>query len=141
MEKPTMDVKEILGKLIGEWSGTNILRLSSLTPSEYSSPSHLSIPQAAKGKVLMFTYTWNHESSLQEGTLLVGYNKKQNSATAAWVDSWHMDSNVIFCYGTINAQGMIDLRGSYKAPPGPDWGWRMIITSPSNNQLQFEMYN
>ena len=47
----------------------------------------------------------------------------------------------MFCHGTINAQGIIDLLGSYEAPPGPDWGWRIIITNPSNNRLQIIMYN
>jgi hypothetical protein len=52
-----------------------------------------------------------------------------------------MSSKVMFCQGAINTQGIIDLRGSYEAPPGPDWGWRIIITAPSDNQLQIVMYN
>ena len=82
-----MNLSEIQGNLIGEWTGNNLLKLSSLTPSDYSSSSHLSVSQVANGKFLTFTYTWDHESVLQEGMFMVGYDKKQNIATAAWVDS------------------------------------------------------
>jgi hypothetical protein len=140
-EKTIMDLKEIQDKIVGEWTGKNLLRLSSLTPSDYSSSSDLSVAQAAKGKFLTFNYTWKHENVPQEGMLVVGYDKKQNIATAAWFDSWHMSSKVMSCQGTIKAQGIIDLRGSYEAPPGPDCGWRIIITAPSNNRLQVVMYN
>jgi hypothetical protein len=73
--------------------------------------------------------------------LVVGYDRIQNNATAAWIDSWHMSSKVMFCQGTINAQGIINLRGSYEAPPGPDWGWRIMIITPSDNILQLIMFN
>jgi hypothetical protein len=136
----SMDIKDIYGNLIGDWTGKNLLRLSWLTPSDYFSSSHLSVAQAARGKFLIFHYGWDHENEPQEGTLLVGHDK-QNIATAAWVDSWHMNSNVMFCQGSVTAQGIIDLRGSYKAPPGPDWGWRIIITAGSCDTLQITMYN
>ena len=136
-----MDLKEIQGNLIGTWTGNNLLRLSSLTPSDYSSSSNLSVSQVAKGKFLAFTYTWEHDNIPQEGMLIVGYDKKQNIATAAWVDSWHMSSKIMFCQGTNDGKGIIDLRGSYEAPSGPDWGWRIVITARSDNQLQIVMHN
>ena len=136
-----MNLSEIQGNLIGKWTGNNLLRLSTLTPSDFFSSSDLSVAQAAKGKFLIFTYTWNHENVPQEGMLVVGYDKEQNIVTAAWIDFWHMSSKVMFCQGAINKQGIIDLRGSYEAPSGPDWGWRIIITAPSENQLQVVMYN
>jgi hypothetical protein len=87
------------------------------------------------------TYTWSHEEVAQEGLILLGYDDKQEIATAAWVDSWHMSSKIMSCQGTIDAQGAIDLRGSYEAPPGPDWGWRIVITPKAGKELQMVMYN
>jgi len=52
-----------------------------------------------------------------------------------------MNNKIMFCQGAIDAGEMIDLRGSYEAPPDPDWEWRITITAPSNNQLQIVMYN
>jgi len=136
-----MNLNEIQRNLAGEWTGNNLLRLSWITPPEYISTSHLSVEPAAKGKFLSFRYTWSHENVHHEGLLLVGYDTTQNIATAAWIDSWHMSSKIMFCRGTIDQKGTIDLRGSYEAPPGPDWGWRIIISTPSRNELRIVMYN
>ena len=136
-----MSLSKIQDNLIGEWTGKNLLRLYWLTPSDYFSSSDLSVSQVAKGTFLTFDYTWEHENVPQEGMLVVGYDRIQNNATAAWIDSWHMSSKVMFCQGTINAQGIINLRGSYEAPPGPDWGWRIMIITPSDNILQLIMFN
>lgn len=136
-----MKLTEIHDNLIGDWTGANLLRLSWLTPSDYHSSSRLSVAPVAKGKFLSFTYTWSHEEVSQEGLILLGYDDKQEVATAAWVDSWHMSSKTMSCQGEIDERGAIVLRGSYEAPPGPDWGWRIVITPNSGKELQIIMYN
>jgi Protein of unknown function (DUF1579) len=136
-----MSLSKIQDNLLGEWRGKNLLRLNWLTPTDYFSSSELSVLQFAKGTFLTFNYSWEHKNVPQEGMLLVGYDSIQNIATAAWIDTWHMSSKVMSCQGTINAQGIIDLRGSYEAPPDPDWGWRIMITSPSVNLLHLVMFN
>ena len=136
-----MNLSEFQNNLLGNWTGSNLLRLSWLTPSDYHSPSRLSVSLVAKGKFLTFTYTWSHEDVLQEGVILLGYDAKQEMATAAWVDSWHMSSKIMYCQGSIDQQGAINIRGSYEAPPGPDWGWRIVITPKSGKELQIVMYN
>lgn len=136
-----MKLIEIQDHLIGDWTGSNLLRLSWLTPSDYHSPSRLSVKHVAKGKFLTFTYTWSHEKISQEGVILLGYDATQEMATAAWVDSWHMSSKVMSCQGSIDQQGAINIRGSYEAPPGPDWGWRIVITPKSGKELQVIMHN
>jgi len=136
-----MKLIEIQDHLIGDWTGSNLLRLSWLTPSDYHSPSRLSVKHVAKGKFLTFTYTWSHEKISQEGVILLGYDATQEMATAAWVDSWHMSSKVMSCQGSIDQQGAINIRGSYEAPPGPNWGWHIVITPKSGKELQIVMYN
>ncbi len=136
-----MSMSEVQNDLIGDWTGDNLLRLSWLTASDYYSPSQLSVRPVAQGKFLTFTYTWNHENVSHEGVILLGYDEGQGVATAAWVDSWHMSDKIMSCQGTINEQGVITLRGSYEAPPGPDWGWRIEITSNSGKELHIVMHN
>ncbi|MCI0691236.1 DUF1579 domain-containing protein [candidate division KSB1 bacterium] len=135
-----MKLAEIQEHLLGDWNGANLLRLSWLTPSDYHSFSRLSVAPVANGKFLSFKYTWSHEDVAQEGLILLGYDDQQGIATAAWVDSWHMSSKIMSCQGAIDEQGAIILRGSYEAPPGPDWGWRIVITPKSGSGLQIVMY-
>lgn len=136
-----MDFAAIQAKLIGQWVGTNVLHLSWMTPSEYSSVSELSIVPVVKGTFLTFAYTYEHEGEAQQGFLMLGYDAAQAVATAAWGDSWHMNNKVMLCQGSITEQGAIDLRGNYEAPPGPDWGWRIALTLPSDMELRLVMYN
>jgi hypothetical protein len=136
-----MKLIEVQDQLLGDWTGSNLLRLSWLTLSDYHSSSRLSVAPVAKGKFLSFTYMWSHENVSHEGLILLGYDDQQEMATAAWVDSWHMSSKIMSCQGKIDEQGAIVLRGSYEAPPGPDWGWRIVITPKSGSGLQIVMYN
>lgn len=135
-----MSLLNIQERLLGVWTGENLLRTPWLTPPEHFSPSRLSVGPAAAGTFLVFSYTWSHDNVPQEGLLLLGNDEQQNVATAAWADSWHMSSKVMSCEGAINDVGVIDLRGSYEAPPGPDWGWRIVISS-AGDSLEMVMYN
>jgi len=136
-----MNLSEIQDHLIGSWTGTNLLRLSWLAASEFSSPSLLFIEPVAQGKCLGVKYTWSHKDEPHEGFILIGYDKKHELATAAWVDSWHMNNKIMACQGGIDDKGVIDLLGSYEAPPDPDWGWRIRLSSSNGSTLQMVMYN
>ncbi len=136
-----MSLSTVRDRILGVWIGENLLRTTWLTPPEHLSPSRLSVGPAAAGKFLVFSYTWSHDNVEQEGLLLLGHDKQQDVATAAWVDSWHMSQKVMSFEGTVNADGVIDLRGSYEAPPGPDWGWRIVISSSAADSLEMVMYN
>jgi hypothetical protein len=100
-----MDFSVMHKSLIGEWAGSNLLRLNWLTPSTTISPSRLSV------------------------------------VPVAWVDSWHQSGMLMFCYGAIDQDGTIALCGSYEAPPGQDWGWRIVINAKSNAEMQIAMYD
>lgn len=136
-----MTLTEVQNKLIGEWTGDNLLRLSWLTPSDFPSRSRLTVASTVKGKFLNLSYTWSHDNAPQEGQMTLGYDEAQSAATAAWCDSWHMSSKIMYFQGVINDAGEIDVKGSYAAPPGPDWGWRIVIASSDGEDLKLTMYN
>ena len=136
-----MDLINIQDNYVGEWSGKNLLRLSWLNPSDHFSASNLIVTTITKGKFLSFTYTWEYENVSQEGLIIVGYDSKEEVATAVYIDSWHMSSKVMSCQGTISQQGIIELRGAYQVPSSPDWGWKIVISVSSDEELQIEMYN
>lgn len=136
-----MKLTDIQSNLIGEWTGSNLLRLSWLTPTDYTSDSSLLVSPVVGGKFLKFTYTWSHDNAAHEGLILLGFDNDQGVATAAWVDSWHQSSKVLSCQGTIDEKGAIAIRGTYEAPPGPNWGWRIEISSDTGKGLSIVMIN
>lgn len=136
-----MNLAELQNNLIGEWTGNNLLRLSWLTPSDFHSRSRVTISPVVRDKFLTINYTWSHEDTPHEGLIFLGYHNHQKIVTAAWADSWHMSGKLMSCEGTIDEAGTIDVRGFYEAPPDPDWGWRIQITSTEGQILQITMYN
>ena len=132
---------EKLNNLIGAWTGDNALHLSWMNPSEFHSPSELTIGRAVRDKFLTFNYSWNHENTPHEGLLLIGYDVEKDAVNGSWVDSWHSSTEPLSLLGTIDEYGTIDLRGTYTVPNHPDWGWRIVISTPEKDALQILMYN
>lgn len=136
-----MELTELLTQLEGSWSGRNLLRLSWENPSDFPSDSTMVVAGAARGKFLTLAYTWSYQEKPQEGLLVVGYDKAEKLVTAAWGDSWHQSAKLLNCTGTLDENGVIDVRGSYPAPEGPDWGWRILVKPQDAQRLQLLMYN
>ena len=138
-EESNMRFAELTPALIGNWRGTKHLYLGPPPEPAIASPSKLSVTPVAGGGFLQFNYDWMYEGAAQAGLLLFGYDE-ENAASAAWVDSFHMSTKIMSCSG-VAVDGATDLLGSYEAPPGPDWGWRITIRSISANELKIVMHN
>ena len=123
---------------IGSWRGTNSLWLSP-DASAQKSATTLTLAPAIEGKFLEIKYTWIYDDQPQEGLLLIGYEAEL--VTAIWADSWHMGKKFMQCQGVIKENGSVDVRGQYQAPPGPDWGWRIVLEHEGENTLNLTMYN
>jgi hypothetical protein len=134
-----MQSTDLRSALTGEWQGTKQLYLEPPPAAPQSSPSTLSVTPVAGGSFLQFNYTWSFEGEQQTGVLLFGYDE-DNGASAAWVDSFHMSSKIFVCAGQV-AEGSAKMLGSYAAPPGPDWGWRITLRSVSATEFQIVMHN
>ena len=72
---------------------------------------------------------------------MVGYQSGPAVVTAHWVDTWHVGDGVMSCQGTAETDGSITVLGSYPAPPGPDWGWRIVVQPQDGTALRMVMYN
>jgi hypothetical protein len=72
--------------------------------------------------------------------MLIGFVPKENLATMHWIDSWHMSNKVLALQGVMEADGSINVLGSYPAPPDPDWGWRIVV-KPAGTSLNILMFN
>lgn len=59
----------------------------------------------------------------------------------AWADSFHNGHRLMPLTGPAAGEGVPDVRGSYAAPPGPDWGWRITLEHLDADALALRMYN
>src|SRR5262245_11560197 len=123
-----MNALEGLTTCAGTWRGTNTLQDPNTGRPE-ESPSTLTITPVLGGRFVHLDYTWGYQGRPQEGSLLVGFDPKTGEVSGHWIDTWHMGRIALHCLGSSPAAGKIAVRGSYAAPPGPDWGWRIEATT------------
>jgi hypothetical protein len=137
-----MGVPEGLAGSFGSWAGTNRLWRSWLPEEERLAESLASatVAPAARHTFARIEYTWSLEGEAHEGVILIGQNPDTGALQAVWTDSWHMGHTLMVCQGTESA-GSVVIQGSYAAPPGPDWGWRITIEVAGADSLGMTMHN
>jgi hypothetical protein len=84
--------------------------------------------------------TWALQEDEHEGLIIFGHERESDTLTATWIDSWHMSDKVMLSREIERNPDAISVMGYYAAPPGPDWGWRTVIT-PDTDSFQMTMYN
>lgn len=136
-----MSVPEQLAKLTGNWSGKSRLHLSWMPESPFNSDSNASIALTAKGGFLKIEYDWSYDGRTQEGLILLGTEKDSDLIKAFWIDSWHLNDKFMVSEGRQDGSGAFSLKGFYAVPDHPDWGWRTVIGSESENAFKIIMYN
>ena len=129
-----------LANLVGQWSGTNHLWLSPTEPASESATVMI-VAMTAQDQFFTLHYSWSYEGTPQDGLLLLGYEEQLNITKAVWVDSFHMQDKFMVCEGFVEDDGKIVIKGSYAAPPGPDWGWQISLAMKSSDQFEFVMHN
>jgi len=135
-----MSVPASLLQKVGYWVGRNRLWLSPNEPVRESETTAF-VASIAQGKFITLQYTWTYEDQPQDGFLVIGQEGRSNLVKAVWIDSWHMGNQSMQCQGSLDPQGSLSVLGSYAAPPGPDWGWRIIIDPGEDNTLRIVMMN
>jgi hypothetical protein len=134
-----VSILETLSTCAGSWRGTNTL-LDPHNDIKDESPATATVAPILGGRFVRMDYTWGYQGKPQEGSLLIGFLANAGTVTAHWIDTWHMSSQVMACTGESPSGPAITVRGSYAAPPGPDWGWRIEIT-PGGDELRLVMFN
>ncbi len=135
-----MNLIDSTDRFLGQWTGTKELYFTGPPEPDNVSDSELEVRLVAKDNFLSFAYTWAFKEARHEGFLLVGSGNTEGIATAAWVDSFHMSGKIMHCVGEVDEQGRVNVMGSYEAPPGPDWGWRIELSS-DDIRLEIVMHN
>ena len=125
-----MNPVEALIASAGSWSGTNTLQ-DPFTGKPEESPSKVTITPMLGDRFVRIDYTWGYQGKPQEGSLLIGFDPESAEVSGHWIDTWHMGRKVLACVRSGKAEPIISIAGSYPAPTGPDWGWRIdIATNP-----------
>lgn len=124
---------------VGAWRGTSRLHDPN-TGAPEDSASTATVSPVLDGRFVRLEYTWSYQGKPQAGSLMVGRERDPDVMAAIWIDSWHMSDKLMVCRGVADASGRLSVRGSYEAPSGPDWGWRIDVT-PGDTGLTIAMWN
>lgn len=135
-----MSINDDLAQYVGKWKGTNKLYLSWLSDPLKESPSTLEVTKKANGQFIQFDYDWEYEGERQEGMLVLGCDTKSNSVQTVWTDSWHSRHTLMISDGAAKDDGSVSVKGHYKVPDHPDWGWRTDII-PQKETIKLLMFN
>lgn len=130
----------LLPDLAGSWTGRSRLWLSPTEPVRESETTAF-VAAAVRDQGLLFRYTWSDGGEPQEGVLVVQHDAATGVVTAGWTDSWHLRDTVMACRGELTPAGQLDIQGTYAAPPGPDWGWQIVIEPPQDDAFTLRMFN
>ena len=120
----------------GSWRGTSTLQDPHAGIAD-ESPSTATVTSLPDDSVRL-DYSWSYHAQPQQGSLLV--RAEAITVAAEWTDTWHTGNQPMPCSGPKTDGATLSVRGSYAAPPGLDWGWRIDVT-PGGETLRVVMYN
>lgn len=130
---------ELLAGMVGEWDG---VARTWFEPDALAdeSPIRGTIRAVGDSRFLIHEY----QSSFQErpvgGAAIYGYNQYTHEFESAWVDSFHMSTNIMVATGQPGEREP-NLLGAYEVPDGPPWGWRTALRLEGRDQLILTSYN
>ena len=124
----------------GSWQGTSVLQDPGHIEPD-SSTSGLTVTPILDGRFVRLDYTWSYRGAPHNGSLLIGWQKKAGTVSMHWIDSWHNGDNLMAMAGRAETSTLLTAQGTYAAPPGPDWGWKIAVTPEIDGRLRLVMYN
>jgi hypothetical protein len=129
----------VLSSFAGAWRGTTKLWLDPSSAPEETTTTLLAEPLLG-GRWLRLSVTGTAFGKPHAGEMLLGFHKDAGEYEAAWIDSSHTGSAIMFSKGRASERGIIDVLGSYLG--GEErWGWRTVIRSPAAGELLIEAFN
>lgn len=136
----TTEAYQQLKALKGEWSGTKHLWLMPGDPVRESAATGR-VELAAGERLISLHYTWSWEGTPQDGLLVVRLADDSQAVDAVWLDSWHMSDRFMLCRYQATDDASVSVLGTYAAPSGPDWSWRITLVSERADEFQLLMDN
>jgi hypothetical protein len=135
-----MRVTDHLLAAVGEWSGTNALRMMPDDDFRRSSGTATTATHSG-GNVATISYTWSDfDGHPQEGLLVLSDGEGDGTVAVVWSDSWHQHPQWMPMSGTVDADGRISVRGVY-GEGAEQGGWWIHIDPTNAAQLTITMDN
>lgn len=129
-----------LGRFEGEWSGMTQTWFEPNVVAD-ESPMFGSIRPILDGRFLMHEYSGSLQGKPFAGVAILGFDLATQKFQAAWVDSFHMSTGIMFSEGEPGDRYRVT--GSYDAggPDVPRWYWRTEIEAIDNDNIVITAYN
>jgi hypothetical protein len=130
----------LLSALAGTWHARNHLWFRP-DESGHESDTTLVVTPAVRELITSLRYTWSHDGTPHEGVLLVRDASPNGPPAMVWADSFHTSGTFMSLGPGTRSDTSIAATGSYAAPPGPDWGWRIELHVTDPGELLVRHYN
>jgi hypothetical protein len=129
-----------LAQLAGGWTGTSSLWLE---PDKLANEAPLvgNIQLILDGRFALFLYQSSVEGEPQHGMFMFGFNTTLERFEASWVDTFHNNTAIMFCVGSLKENGFSVLGGYPDPTGGPDWGWRTEVELVDDSHLVITAFN
>lgn len=129
----------LLQSLIGDWEGTN---------STWFEPDKLADTSPVWGVIrplsgsdcLIYEYHSELEGKPFHGIALIAFNTNTQKYEMAWLDGFHMSSNIMMLSGDERTD-RVSVKGSYSMPGYGEWGWRTEFNLLDIDHLTITSYN
>lgn len=127
------------GKVAGKWSGRNLLWLGPEEPVRESA-TEATVTAAAANGFLVLAYSWSDQGKPHDGVLMARTAAEQDHMAMVWVDSFHTMGKFMRFEGRPTTDGSVEATTRWSIGDGPDWGWRIVLSCPSADELLVRMY-
>lgn len=140
VKRSPQEAEQLLLSLVGHWEGTNQTWFEPGMAPE-TAPVRGTIRALPGSGFVIHEYQSTLGGEAHQGVALYGYNVFSEKFEAAWADSAHMRTNMMFSTGPGLERGFSVL-GSYRFDAEqPAWGWRTQLVWTGADQLTITAYN
>jgi hypothetical protein len=130
-----------LAAMAGDWRGTTRVWFEPDAPPAMKADQTGSLRSVLGGRFLLHEYRYGQGEQAGEGIALYGLHLDERAFEAAWIDSFHTGTSIMFSTAADDGSGFKAL-GSYgDGQGGLRWSWRTEIAQPSADELVITMFN
>ncbi|RKH30257.1 DUF1579 domain-containing protein [Corallococcus sicarius] len=130
-----------LTQCVGEWEGTS---RTWFEPGKLGDESPISgtIRSVLDGRFVVHEYTSSLGGKPLTGTATLGYHLDGRQFTMAWVDTFHVGSDIMSLQGEAGVSDRFSVSGSYfTGEQSPRWGWRIDMERTGPDALVITHFN